>query len=591
MLMIIFAVCMEKTISLNFEPKDYQSGLTFKQLSNIKVAYESFSLLYYTDLSEYYSLKEKMEICLNGIDTINKAENETIHIDPARSIYYNQLYDNMIRSEEEVKAYLISDDYPTFTNRDKPKRAIEIIGKMLNWAFGLMDADTAREIDKKIRDNQENTNALKLLDAEISMFARENVITNRDKFNLLANRINGLITNLTEIEKGLNKARTLKYIVNEMSYLMETIYLEHNLLTNQIIKHVEGAIFGKVSHLIPNETLSRDLIVLKHKLLPDKQSLPIYLGFENSLSIFKYSATRASLFKERMMIEITVPRVDREIYFAYEITPIPIKTKDFTSIIIPSFSHILINPFNFDYIPLQADEYKSAISSFVDYKILIRPRENIYHDHAVNCEMNIFMNSTSKILPEICNLRIIPNSNIFIPLNQIDQYYLSLHTPMTLFQYCYEKPLEKTIVNSSGILTIGEFCQIRADHITLRNKISKKISRDIVIPLTTSFISNATINNLISIYHNMSFNALNTTFIPQILIQDNINDYNHLADKAEDLIQTANRIKELEIKPLEKYSHSSIFAYWNYFCYVFIALFFLKYFAGIYSNLCKKSSN
>lgn len=525
--------------SLNFTTREINSGLIFKHLSNVEVSYESFTLIYYTNLTEYLDLKEKIKSCYDAFVSIKAQTVSNEFVGYTRRSLYRQLMNSMERSELEISTYVI----PThLIPQKREKRAIEFIGAIFNWAFGLMDAESAREVDRKISATQSAVNELRNLGLTVTTFAKENLLTTKDKLKKLASRVNEIVHNLNALNRGVEASMSVNSLVIEIDAMIQILYNEHQFLTNQILKLLQGATMGQITHLVPLETLSEDLINLE-KTLPDKLKLPINVYKENPLNIFKFSTTRAAIYQNRMLIEINIPRIDRESYSAYEIIPIPIKMNNITSVILPSISHILINENNSDYIPIEKSEYTLAISNFHGTKI-IRPHNNIFHDYNYNCEMNIFLNSSIPMESELCNIKPIPNSNIFIPINHVDFYFISLSSPISVHEFCYGRIMQNHVFNSSGFLTIPENCRINTKFITIRPKISSRIEKTSIIPLSSNFTSNLTLEDSLKTYNTKLQHISTSPVIPEILIYDISSDFNKLIEKADQSIFLAAKTPE-----------------------------------------------
>lgn len=174
-----------------------------------------------------------------------------------------------------------------------------------------MDVDTAHEIDQNIRDNEARIVNLTVIDAESSMFARKLYMSPLKS-------IESYIKNLTEFNRDLNGSQAVvDFKMIEIGVIMRTISLEHKFITIQILRYLEEIVYGKISEWIFVETLKNDLTNLENTLKLKNGTLPILTEYENNFSIFKYSATRASIYRERMMIEIAVPVIRKDLYLAY----------------------------------------------------------------------------------------------------------------------------------------------------------------------------------------------------------------------------------------------------------------------------------
>lgn len=521
--MVLFTYTLDHSEALEFIAQDIKSGLIFKELSLAKVSYDSFSLIYHTNLTDYFQMRSRMKSCMNKLNT----NFFTTGTEPRRA-YYNHLLDYMQKSEMEINTFR------TFNRSEhrRNKRAIEWVGKLMNVAFGVMDAETARDIDKKINELVEDTYELKKLNMETTTFVKENLITDKDNIENLAKKTNELIDRVENIKD----AAAISLAHQEMDFIITTIWNSHQYFSNQILKHLEGAIYGKVSQLIPVESLRQDLITLEN-LLPEKQKLPINIRTESALNIFKFSTTRATLFKNKMLIEINIPKVDRETYNIYEIIPIPFKYDNISSIIVPTMTHVLINMDSTDYIPVTESEVTAGTFNSDNVKI-VKPQDNVYHDFSYSCEMNIFMNTSVQISAKLCNFRIIPKYNLFIPLNQMDQYYLFLNSPVQFQEFCSKAIVQKHSFESNGILTLSEDCRMRTKHITLRPRLPTRIYSTNVVQLSTDFM-NLSDSDLQEMFNNFTRNFMPGGPIHQLLIQDSNKDYNNLIQKAEEALDQA----------------------------------------------------
>lgn len=523
------------SFSLTFERSEIKSGLLFKELSQVRTSFDSFTLVYYTDLFEYYEMRKQLALCMDYCINMD----ESFRNSP-RETYYKHLLTQMERFESEIDTFQIDRKY--IINREK--RAIEWIGKFYNWAIGVMDAETARNYLDKINELGEAVNEIRQLNMNITAFAKESVLANREQFNYINNRTETIYLEFLDHKYfSANEIQNIERI-GELDLISRTIWENHQYFSQLIIKHLEGAIYGKVSHLIPLDILTDDLRKLEN-LLPDKQKLPINIHRESALNIFKFSTTRATLYEKKILIEINIPKVDMDTYTAFEMVPIPFRSGNMNVILIPSMSHVLINHASTDYIPITKSEFEGSLLNSDGFRIA-KPRNNVFHDFHENCEMNIYSNSSSHI-GNLCNLKMLPKSNIFVPLNNFDKYYLHLNVPLTALEFCPRKSLQTHNFNSSGILTLSGGCKLRTKQITIRPKIPTIVSSDTIISLSPDFM-NFSFSTFMERFQNDIQIQIPDDRVEQTIIQ-NRRDYENLIQKADNLIIKA-RVKS-EIKPLE----------------------------------------
>lgn len=309
---------------------------------------------------------------------------------------------------------------------------------------------------------------------------------------------------------------------------------EHDHIAGIVIDHLENIKHGKMTHIVPINQFKADLEAIEN-LLPNDQELPIDIRRENSLSIFNYITTRTSIVAERLFVELTIPRVDKEVYTIFKIIPIPIYKNDYIIVIIPSMDYVLIDEDQKSFTPLSAKEFDDNLIQY-SWRGIISPNDNVYHDFHENCEMSLFIHPNENDIKELCNVRTLPITNYFISLGTLNQYYLVITKPTTLMESCNGVIGQRKTISKSGKLTLADDCQIRTHKITLRPRINTRIEQNKEIGVFTD-ISGITFSNLLD----------NITKIMQpeqlhfkkhsMLIDNHIEEFNQLADHADGLIE------------------------------------------------------
>lgn len=553
---VILTFLIGFTLSSEFIPLDYKSGLMFRELSHARPYFNRFKLIYRTNLTEFFLIKGEMEKCIDLIDRMcpDSFTNCTEH-----KFYLNKVTQLVDKAEEEISIYQVQETKP----KNRRKRFIASINRFVDWIANFLDFRSAEEYDEKFKEIYQDSKEIQKLNFATTTFARDNVMLNREKFSQLTNGYNKIQLRYLRGENDHDK----EAFVNRIMHLFNTWFLEHKFLSEQITKHLEGAIFGKFSQLIPIDQLTKDLRRLE-TLLPSGQKLPIDINEENALNIFKFSSTRASLFGDKMLIEISIPRVELDVYRAYEIIPIPFRFSNTSAIILPSMTYFLFNHDNMDYIPITKLEFDSAITNSANQRI-INPHDNIYHNFNESCEIKIFMNASVTESSNYCNIKIIPSSNLFIPLNHISEYYLSIYSSVIIHEFCHGQTMTKQIFTNSGILKLTENCRIRSKGITIKPRISTEVHSENAISLTTNF------DDMINTPIFEQLNNLSKTieqrekYVPQIMIKDSVEDFNILTRRADELIEQAQIERELR----EPGNTEPKFSIWS-FCTVFIVPIF-----------------
>lgn len=135
--------------------------------------------------------------------------------------------------------------------------------------------------------------------------------------SLLNEKKDNTVKKLADIQKNsIKKIAQLQLDERflEITNVAQLIIIEHNRLSKQILKSLENTITGKISPLVPLQTLTKDFEKLS-RILSKNQKLPIDLSEEEILHIFKFSTTQAALIGSRVLVEISIEVVERDEYF------------------------------------------------------------------------------------------------------------------------------------------------------------------------------------------------------------------------------------------------------------------------------------
>lgn len=255
---------------------------------------------------------------------------------------------------------------------------------------------------------------------------------------------------------------------------------------------------------------------------------------ENPLHLFKYSKIMSTLFGNRILMEVNIPIMEREIYTAYEIIPIPTTIDNDTIIIKPSTRYVLLNDGRKEYISITPREYLDSKFNLRGERI-IKPAENAMLDYSQNCEISIFMQPKVSTLKKYCDVKIIPTSNYFISINSNDAYYLHIAKPLLITEYCRHSAAQVHEINKNGVLTLKRDCRVVTDKISLRPRINYKYDSKNIITLTnhTMDITFKGIFEKAKLSYNFSIPKIDDN----ILIQDISSDFDRLVEKADKLIE------------------------------------------------------
>lgn len=553
---IFLAIFFANSDSLTFTPETHNSGLIFIKLSQARVSYDSYNMVYHIELSEYFKIRDIIEGSLTELTKLCKrvAESSCISLTHEIKIQLNF----MLRDELDIRTYQQKLSNKTHS---RSKRSWNWPGSVLHWAFGVMDADTAEAYDSKINEIINETSRIHNDIRDQTIFIKEFIDLNNNtqtelsiQFTKINQKLNSYIKSTNDKVKSQIEKTAFNHAAQEMITILLLRIMEHQRLSNQILGSLKNTASGQTLQLIPITTLIKDLLTSSNSLSVS-QMFPIDFRTENSLHIFEHAKIRVSLFGTRLLIEIVLPIVERQSYTVYEIIPIPILFNNTTVIINPTTSLVLINNNGIEYIPLPPSEYEHAKTNSKNEKI-IKPSKNSQLDYTQSCELTIFMNPRKEIIQNLCDIKIIPTANYFISLNNNNLFFVTIVKPTIITEYCDGKSIQTHDITTNGKLSIS--CRITTNQISIRPRSTIKFESDEIIVLSNR-TNSLTMNTLSEILNTQ--NITFTEFEDDILVKDYSIDYSKLIDKADKFIEKKNiesKIEEIHYDQVNR----SYFIYW-----------------------------
>lgn len=543
------------------EENSGHSGLVFVKLSDAKISYDTFTVIYHIDLKHYFKIIGILKNYINNAETAcSQLTNNTCSL-IIETLKIQMMY--MLRDEIDVNAYQQNEIYSSSTTKSRRKRALEFVGSAYHWMFGLMDADTARAYDEKINSIIHENERIKFVLQNNTVFIKETIGYLNHSFTDIENqmqnikdKIHAIHLHFNAFENALNKVH-LQIEILKIEAVFQNLIREHKTISALLLKSLENAISGKINQLIPIDKLERDLLTI-HKNIAMSQMLPINFKVENPLSIFKYSKTSASLYGKRFFLEITIPIIERQQYTVFEIIPIPIKIENRTVIINPEMRFVLINTKSSEYIPITKSELDNANINSNNEKIII-PLENSYLDTSHNCEMTIFLAPRKNTISNICEIKILPSMNYFVSINHNNIFYVTISKPVTLIEHCSGKQIKSYDLFYDGKLILESGCRVSTDKISIRPRTNYKFisENEIILSNLTQNISLKAFSEKIVHLKNISF----PEFENDVIIKDYSIDFQKLASQADKLIEQAtwkSNIEEIHYDNINR----SYFIYW-----------------------------
>lgn len=534
------------TNSIKYQPKGEPTGVIYSELAKTFISYNKWQICYYYDLSEYYDKIEKFKLCIEQMHLICSKipSNETC------AIISNQ-FNNHLESIKDDAETLESFENGNHRERRAP---FEFIGKINNLLFGIMDAETARLYDEKINELQEDATKTSDLMKHQTLLVKGSIELNNKTFSSLKENVETLDQEI------VNLSSKLDLVINEMvlnnkfrdiAQIATLITLEHIEISKELMTVLQNSIDGKISAIIPFKSLNDSLQIIAHEL-DNTQKLPIDIKEESLYHIYKITSVRSTLINKKIMIEMSIPILEKDEFKLFKAIPIPIPFDNYFIIMEPSSKYFLLNSDNLQYIPLEEDELNNCKHT-LENQLICTPYSPINYNREQICELNILPMVNLDKVYEKCNFKIIPKTNYIIQINHQDKYYCVIDKQYTLTSKCKDGNTETEVIQTSGILEVEQNCIITTDDIKIRSH-NVKYFNDTRLIVPKYSLSKASINSLNNL--NLSERYEIKTKKSLVLIQDYTRDFKMLSKQVEEQLEQEKITKTFEKIHYDKQSHT-----------------------------------
>lgn len=150
-------------------------------------------------------------------------------------------------------------------------------------------------------------------------------------------------------------------------------------------------------------------------------------------------------------------------------------------------------------------------------------------------------------IQKICEFRPVPSRNYFIQINQNNQYYCVVQTPILLSEHCQNEPIFTTSITQNGILNLKPGCSIVTNEMKITSFTILKSKSEIVTPV---FHLPQIKENIIKIVANTS-HILNQNY-SIITLTDFDNEFADISEKITDNLQKTQELSLLNDAVNEK---------------------------------------
>lgn len=197
------------TIAIQYEPTENESGLIFKEIGEINLSYDSYTMTFDFNLTEFYMIPLEINNVLKKIRRKCKNESE-INV----CIGFLELL--------EVRESNMNKNLKVLESLRKVKRAkrglVNFVGRAMNFLFGVSDD----EVEEKFNRDIEKINQI----GELNLVLVKDILKNQNKtFQMIFQKFN---------ETEIRNNRVFEYLLKNDNFKSKIIMIDLLLLISTI---------------------------------------------------------------------------------------------------------------------------------------------------------------------------------------------------------------------------------------------------------------------------------------------------------------------------------------------------------------------
>lgn len=442
-------------------------GAFLTKVHDAYITHSNWRLLYYYDLADFYKNVELYKDCMYKMEQICSEiveSNACIALVHKHNTYLDEIGIDM--------DYLKTFEENQSRERTYRKKRSAPLGLITTYVykplFGIMDEDDANEFKEKINeiiDKQEAHHVV--LENNLSIIKRSMELTNvtlqtfKDNIELMNGYIKNAFQTIADVEKDLKKHIDFHY----MSQLATTIRAEHEKAVKTIKNAITNQLNGDYTEIMTHKQLIRDLAeVLQHL---DDTSVKL---LTNAKDLQKTISITGTIIDKKLLIEVNIPIVDRNLFTLYKITPLPMRNANNIIVFDLTNQYFLVHNATRMFIPMTVNSHSCRDISHKN--LLCYPPGESFYENTEICESNILFQEPSEIIQNSCCYKNIFNKTYVIELNE-NHYFVTPKKKTKVIENCRKRKSEYTTIEKDGILKLDMNCEI----IINKRKITPKFTK------------------------------------------------------------------------------------------------------------------
>lgn len=479
--MMLLTSALMISAELSISPIPETSPMIFNRLATAQTAYESYRMIYYVNLTDFYHLKDlSAEAIKLAESTCSLLEEDQCKVSIAQ---IKSQYITALRADKQIRS------------QRKSRALCEWCGSLQHHLFGTMDAKRAREYAAHINKVANETEIQHNLVANQTSLFQAFLRMNNQSVNKVEKELNKMQTEIVDLTNAYNILRRQQLTSKTLGLVQiaTSMLNEHVYLFNQIDRSISDVKNHRIPEFIPLQQLINDLKTVAATLKPN-QRLPVDMMAENPLHVFKYADITSILVDEMLITEILIPVAEREQFWLYKVTPIPIDTENGRLIAKIPNTYFLINMDQTKYIPLSKEELNRGKMLSHD-EILYTPTASIQLKYENVCAWKLLLESSLEAALTACNFVPLIKNDVILTIIDNESYFASMMSETKIWEICDAQQASQREVSGRFIINLNPGCSVKTtSYIIKPHKVHTRNNTQIISPKMV--VTQSTINEL-----------------------------------------------------------------------------------------------
>lgn len=347
------------------------------------------------------------------------------------------------------------------TARENRRKRSAPLGSITTYVFkpvfGIMDEDDADQLISKINAIIDNQKTHKIIIEEnLSIMHRTIEIINgttndfRKNMHELEQFINDTIEQLKEMENNVE----LQIGFGNIAQMATNIRFEYMKSYDLIKRVLKQKFLGEYTEFVTYQKVIDDLKEVTQDL-DESQIKPITDPEELQESISVLGTIR----DKKLLIELTIPMVDRNIYTLFKLRTLPIQSQNELVGINIKHTLFLVQNETKTYIPLKEFEDAVYCKDISTKRKLCLPSRALQLADNQECESNLLFRSEPDVLLNTCQFESMSNITTVLELYE-NVFFIAPRGKTGIVEKCLAHKPEKTQVKQMGIIKINPNCEL-----------------------------------------------------------------------------------------------------------------------------------